>query len=350
MKKSTAFLLLFLCCFGCFGFGCGGDPKTTTATTEAPRIETPVSEFEYEVKEDGVTIKKYLGTKETVVVPATVEGKPVVTIGWCAFYENATIKEVDLPQSVKSIDAHAFELCHALEAINLDSDQLKSIAKQAFLSCENLKEVSFGIHLEQIDWEAFRDCTSLNVLQWSKQLNYLGTNAFWGCTGLKSAEIPNTLTHFGEAAFAYSGLETLSLQEGLTEIGASAFGATKLKQVTIPASVKMLEYGTFALCEELETVILSEGLEKISTEAFLRCTKLKEIVIPKTVTSASHMAFNKCSALEKVCFEGNAPQGWVLDESIYPFQPENVHYTIYYHAGATGFTSPEWCGYPTAIW
>ena len=61
-------------------------------------------------------------------------------------------------------------------------------------------------------------------------------------------------------------------------------------------------------------------------------------------------AFSGCDTLEKVKFEGNAPEAYVYPLEIMPFGPNDVHYTIYYHRGAQGFTSPEWNGYPTEIW
>ena len=43
-------------------------------------------------------------------------------------------------------------------------------------------------------------------------------------------------------------------------------------------------------------------------------------------------------------FEGNAPNDYVSGLQDMP------EYTVYYHEGAEGFTSPDWSGYLTKIW
>ena len=61
---------------------------TTTTTTTAPQTEdpnnsvqdetNPKSDFEYVENEDGgITITKYIGTDDSVVIPEAIDGKPV---------------------------------------------------------------------------------------------------------------------------------------------------------------------------------------------------------------------------------------------------------------------------------
>ena len=77
----------------------------------------------------------------------------------------------------------------------------------------------------------------------------------------------------------------------------------------------------------------------------------EEIVIPKTVEVVTEIDFDQCSGLEKVKFEGNAPASFEYSDSVMGvWEPYYVHFTVYYHEGAEGFTSPEWFGYPTEIW
>ena len=60
----------------------------------------------------------------------------------------------------------------------------------------------------------------------------------------------------------------------------------------------------------------------------------------------------KKSRLSKIIFEGDAPENiWYSDDpektEYYHSYKDADHYTIYYHKGAKGFTSPTWYGYPT---
>ena len=58
-----------------------------------------------------------------------------------------------------------------------------------------------------------------------------------------------------------------------------------------------------------------------------------------------------CSNLKSIKFEGNAPETFKYSNSISGIEePYDVNFKVYYHEGATGFTSPTWYGYETEIW
>ena len=80
--------------------------------------------------------------------------------------------------------------------------------------------------------------------------------------------------------------------------------------------------------------------------------KLKEITIPKTVETITDMSFSMCTRLESVKFEGNAPSTFKEWDPVAGeiSDPSNTYFFVYCHEEAEGFTSPEWNGYPTAIW
>ena len=80
-------------------------------------------------------------------------------------------------------------------------------------------------------------------------------------------------------------------------------------------------------------------------------SKLSELVIPSTVTHIEELSFSYCLSLTKVKFHGSAPADYVnadLDRNLYGLS--DVRYTVYYHEGAEGFTSPTWNGYTAEVW
>ena len=149
-----------------------------------------------------------------------------------------------------------------------------------------------------------------------------------------------------------AGLETVTFEEGIETIGGyGSFADTQIKELFLPSTVKEIGNFTFGACPNLETVVLNEGLEIIGHKAFVNNPKLKEIVIPKTVLVVTEMDFTMCSGLEKIKFDGDAPATFEWsDEIIGVNEPYDVHFTIYYHEDAKGFTSPKWYGYPTKTW
>ena len=319
MKKTLLLLLsvsLLLIAFS--GCNTTNDLQTTdTSTTDNQTAEqepNPESDFEYEANEEGgITITRYIGQSKAVVIPETIQNKPVTQIGVYAFVTKNTIRQ------------YPSNAVHSLQMPNT----ITKILDQAFYECDELKSVTL-----------------------SKNLNLIAFAAFQECTQLKHITIPAKITQIGDQAFENSGLETVTFEEGIEVIGGyGSFACTQLKQLVLPSTVKEIGLSTFSANPNLETVILNEGLVKIGHKAFVNNPRLKEIVIPKTVEFVTEMDFNMCSGLEKIMFEGDAPATFEYSDEISGvWEPYDVHFTIYYHEGAKGFTSPEWYGYLTEIW
>ncbi|MCX5902785.1 MAG: leucine-rich repeat protein [Proteobacteria bacterium] len=82
----------------------------------------------------------------------------------------------------------------------------------------------------------------------------------------------------------------------------------------------------------------------IEARAFGGCTRLTSVTIPDSVTIIGIWAFAACTGLTKAYFYGNAPS-----MGQYVFDDCASNFTVCYTAGSTGFTTPMWDGYPTAV-
>lgn len=96
-------------------------------------------------------------------------------------------------------------------------------------------------------------------------------------------------------------LTSLTLPEGLEETKEQAFQsgdkASKVKNVLIPATVKVLGTRTFFGHVQMTEVKFAGGakLTEIGDEVFYSCYKLKDIIIPETVTRIGVSAFSDTS-------------------------------------------------------
>lgn len=261
--------------------------------------------FTYFQNDNGsITISEYIGSDTHVVIPETIDGVSVTRIGAFALFKNETVTSVTIPDSVTAIGDYAFS------------------------DCTHLAEVKFP----------------------QSSLAELGNSAFYRCQALKHIEVPASLEVFGERAFCYSGLETVVLAEGLKEIGTAAFQLTVLKEITIPDSVTKIGDAAFSSCYRLTSVKLGNGVTSIGADAFYG-DALEELVIPESMKIISSSALAYCDELTAIYFEGNAPEGFNLaDLTDDIYQKYTPTFTVYYHEGAEGFTSPEWNGYTTEIW
>ncbi len=321
-----AFVIIFMlsCCNGAQGMN---GKESGDAQETATEKENPMTDFEFRDNEDGgISITNYVGTSTEVVIPSKINGKDVTEISPAAFTGNTSITYVRVPDTVSIINSFAFERCTSLKKVIL-SNSLTAIGGAAFANCTNLSEIILPSSLTIIRQEAFANCTSL-----------------------KHINIPAGLTDC-YMAFKNSGLETVKIENGTEEILHMMFAsASNLKEVELPETVKTINYGAFGECYNLEKVILNEGLVKIDTSVFSRCTSLAEIVIPSTVEVVSEISFLGCDNLEKIKFSGNAPENYLTAEPHDHFTSSFPEYTICYHEGAQGFTSPEWYGYKTEVW
>ncbi|MGN0534030.1 MAG: leucine-rich repeat protein [Eubacterium sp.] len=99
----------------------------------------------------------------------------------------------------------------------------------------------------------------------------------------------------------YNDVEKLVIADGITEIGDNDFSeCANLKEVDIPASVTALGTDAFSDCSMLDNVILPDSLKTIGSYSFYRCSNLKQIIIPKGVESIGQSAFLSCGNLDSI--------------------------------------------------
>ena len=203
-------------------------------------------------------------TSGAVTVPATLGGKPVTSIGLCAF-EGRAVTSVTIPDGVKSLDECAFASCTSLKSVTI-SESVTEISDNAFVGCTGLADKDGFAIVRGILCCYTGTATELNI---PKGVTRIGERAFEGNTALKSVRIPSGVTSIGATAFAgCTALTSLTIPASVTAIWSGAFDDTALKTVQV-------EPGDAARVRELISLgdYDVEGLE------------ISEIAIPKyTIT------------------------------------------------------------------
>ena len=104
---------------------------------------------------------------------------------------------------------------------------------------------------------------------------------------------------------AYTGSATnVAIPEGVKVIGngsSSVFGS-KVESVTIPASVTEIANNAFYTCTGLTSVTFDEGsrLKTIGNDAFYAVNQLESLIIPEGVTSIGKYAFAAMNKLQTI--------------------------------------------------
>ena len=266
----------------------------------------------YSVLDDGtVQITDCETGAETVVIPDTIDGKSVTSIGKYAFYYCSSLKSITIPSSVTSIGDYAFSGCTSLTNITIPSS-VTSIGDYAFSGCKSLTTIDVEVgnnnytsvdgvlfnkdKTELICYPARKTDKSYNILD---SVTSIGDWAFIGCTSLTSITIPNGVTSIGDYAFyGCTSLTSITIPNSVSSIGKCAFeNCLSLTSITIPSSVTSVSNNTFSNCESLTSITIPDSVVSIGNYAFSNCEALVSIKIPNSVTSIGEDAFKECISL-----------------------------------------------------
>ena len=78
-----------------------------------------------------------------------------------------------------------------------------------------------------------------------------------------------------------------------------------LTNITIPDSVTSIEYGAFKGCTSLTKITIPDCVTYIGVSAFSGCKSLASITIPNSVTSIERWAFEECESLTEITIPNN---------------------------------------------
>ena len=286
-----------------------------------------------------------------LVIPDTIEGNPVTSIGDWAFFQCNSLTSITIPDSVTSIGSGAFQNCTSLTSITIP-DSVTSIGIGAFYNCTSLTKIEVGVenvNYANVSGVLFnKDKTLLHAYPAGKAgANYvipdsvtsIGNYAFAFCESLTSITIPDSVTSIGDYAFRdCNSLTSVTFQGVAPSVGSEAFSGVAdgavayvfestsfgaidadwngLTLEVIPVLSWTTNNGevTITDCNEAATgeLVIPNTIEgnpvtSIGDNAFQNCTSLTSITIPDGVTSIEDYAFFECTSLTSITFLGTAP-------------------------------------------
>ena len=87
----------------------------------------------------------------------------------------------------------------------------------------------------------------------------------------------------------------------VTEIGPCAFmNRSSITSVTIPATVKSIDWGAFSGCSSLTSITIPDSVVSLGDDIFENCSNLTSLTLEEGVTSIGDSAFYGCSSLTGV--------------------------------------------------
>ena len=265
----------------------------------------------------------------SISIPSALDGKPVTSIGYSAFYNRSSLTSVAIPNSVTNIGDYAFYNCRRLASVTIP-DGVTSIGRYAFYGCSTLTSVAIPSSVTSIGSSAFYGCSGLTTVHVADLVAWCGIlfgaydanplyyahNLYLNGSLVTDLAIPDGVTSIGRYAFyGCSTLTSVAIPSSVTSIGSSAFygcsGRTAVHVVDLVAWCGILFDGFSAnplyyahnlyLNGSLVTdLAIPDGVTSIGRYAFYGCSTLTSVAIPSSVTSIGSSAFSGCSALTSV--------------------------------------------------
>ena len=160
----------------------------------------------------------------------------------------------------------------------------------------------------------FKDNTAITALAIPESVQSIGTELLSGCRSLQVIKTPQLgATRTSEQFLAYlfggttpingafkigSALDTVILTDSVQKIDRQAFfSCYRLIMVILPESVKEIGSFAFSGCSNLKYAALPDSLTTLGDGAFSDCTSLTYMSVPDSVTRIGLGAFMGCSAL-----------------------------------------------------
>lgn len=303
---------------GAMLFGTGAELVMHEMTMLTASAEDVPDGLEYEEGYNNIRITGYTGSAAVLEIPATIDGLPVVQIGYAAFEDCKTLESVTIPDGVTYINSSAFQNCTSLSSVKL-SEKLTWIGANAFNGCESLAELAIPATVDQIEIKAFYNTPWLKT--------QLEGNLYVIINGILVA---------GNEELCVGDLE---LPDGITVITAGAFyGCTGITSVVIPEGVTMIRNDAFSGCWSMESVTFPETLWSISWKAFAGCEALEEVDIPANVFSIANDAFFECFGLKSINVDAGSADYTTVNGAVLSKDETEL---VICPAGLTEFTVPE---------
>ena len=189
------------------------------------------------------------------------------------------VRTVNFAENTKceTIGENAFESCHYLAQFTIPSS-LKTIENNAFVSCYNLVEIT--------------NLSTMNVYKDTSSNGLVGKYAkviFTDDSQSSNITTINNVVYYKNNESSYIALMPTKRLDCVN--------------VNLSSLTTEINISAFENCENLESVVIPNGLITINNSAFRNCSKLKSISIPSSVSTIGDSAFYYCANLESITVE-----------------------------------------------
>ncbi|MBQ8270711.1 MAG: leucine-rich repeat protein [Bacteroidaceae bacterium] len=252
----------------------------------------------------------------TAVTSVTIPGS-VTTIRGYAFQDCTALTNITIPGSVTTIESSVFYNCNALKEMRIaDSENSLSINSNNFFQTLPIETLYLGRNLTHYYYYYNSNNTNLKSVTIGDKVTNINNYLFTYCDSLKTITIGNSVESIGEKAFQYCDLREIHLPASVTSIGDYAFTWNRnLQKITmdsgnkvynIPADSNIIMKGDSVIFG-WQGAVIPENATYIGNGAFNSVKGITSITIPANVWRIGEWAFEACSDLTEIHCLGETP-------------------------------------------
>lgn len=206
---------------------------------------------------------------KTVEIGDNASQEAATVLGQRAFYHSDNIDSIFLGNNVAELGKEAFGYIKGVRNVVIPNS-VKTMGTHVFCSCENLESVQLSENLKRIEWASFGSCYSLKSIVIPDGVEYLGESAFGYCTSLAEVKLPSNLKKIDWCVFENcTNLTSIEIPDLTHTIYIRAFnGCSKLKTLTLGKRVQTIQNGAFANCPLLEDVYCRANTPPTCNDSF----------------------------------------------------------------------------------
>lgn len=222
-------------------------------------------------------------------------GKNVRKIGSRAFAKAYKLKKITIPKKTKYVCKGAFERCTGLTTVKFANPKTK-LEGSVFCRCKSLKKAVLPKKIKNIPESTFAECSGITKVILPKTISIIQKQAFADCSSLKSVKLNSRVYAVGDKAFADSGLRSIKMNDNMQFIGNGAFQGTNIKSLTLKSKVTFIGNRVFANCSKLKRISVPASVKGINPGAFNNCVSLRAINVASgnaNYCSVSGVLYNK---------------------------------------------------------
>lgn len=275
---------------------------------------------------------------------------------------NLEVSSGELTPSIQwSVKSSTDEVGKAIYYLELQGNgEISDYAQNDELPWEEWRDqitvVTVESGITKIGSYVFSNMDALTTVRIANTVTALGDGAFYNCGKLTNLQIPDSVASFGDSVIGGTygktqweynlvekklivtgdgamgepyvegstteknasrvpwnrykdQIEEVVIEEGVVNLSTYAFnGMTSLIAVTLPSTLEEIGEGSFESCTALTYICIPDSVKTIGHYAFRYCEGLRSIHIPASVASIGVRAFADCPYLHEFYFYGDAPK------------------------------------------